>query len=53
MVERRKTEAMVVKCQRARGGIGSSSKEEENYKSDIRDETDPDQAGNNKNLLQQ
>ena len=29
-----------------------SSKEEENYESDTRDETDLDQAGNDKNLLQ-
>ncbi len=43
-MERRKTEAMAVKCQRARGGISSSSEEEENYESDTGDEMDPDQA---------
>ena len=41
MVERRKTEAMSAKHQSARPGICSSSKEEENYKSDNGDEMDP------------
>ncbi len=50
--ERRKTEAMAMKRQRARGGLSSSSKEEENYESDIRDETDLDQANDDKNPLQ-
>ena len=52
MMERRKTKAMAAKRQRARRGINSSSKEEENYKSDTGDETDLDQAGNDKNPLQ-
>ncbi len=52
MVERRKTEAMAAKHQRARGGISSSSEEEENYESDIEDETDLDQANDDKNPLQ-
>ncbi len=39
MVEKRKIEAMAANCRGARGGIGSSSKEEENYESDISDET--------------
>ncbi len=33
---------MAAKRQRARGGISLSREEEENYESDIRDETDPD-----------
>ena len=52
IVERQKTEIMAARCQRARRGICLSSEEEENYKSDTRDETDPDQAGNDKNPLQ-
>ncbi len=52
MVERRKTEAMAAKRRRARGGISLSSEEEENYESDTGDETDPDQADDNKNPLQ-
>ena len=32
--------------------MGLSSKEEGNYESDTRDETDLDQANNDKNLLQ-
>ena len=35
---------MAAKRQRARGGISSSSEEEEDYESDIGDEMDPDQA---------
>ena len=52
MVEKRITEVMAVRRQRARGGISLSSEEEENYENDIGDETDLNQAGNNKNLLQ-
>ncbi len=52
IVEKRKTEAMAAKCQRARGGISSSSEEEENYESDTGDETDLDQADDDKNPLQ-
>ena len=51
-MEKRKTEAMAAKCRRARGTISLSSKEKENYKSDTEDEMDPDQAGDDKNLLQ-
>ena len=51
MVERRKTEAMAAKYQRARGGISLSSKQEENYKSVTGDKTDPDQAVDDKNPL--
>ncbi len=47
-----KTEAMLAKRQRARGRISLSSEEEKNYKSDTRDETDLDQANNNKIPLQ-
>ncbi len=43
---------MAAKCRRARGGISSSSEEGENYKSDTGDETDPDQAEDDENLLQ-
>ena len=52
MVESQKTEAMVARCQRARGGINLSSEEEKNYESDTRDETNPDQVNIDKNLLQ-
>ena len=52
MVERRKTEAMAARCQKTREGIRLSSEEEENYESNTGDETDPNQAGNDKNLLQ-
>ena len=52
MVEKRKIKAMVVRRQRVRGGISLSSEKKENYESDTRQKTDPDQAGNNKNLLQ-
>ncbi len=52
IIERRKTKAMVTKRQRARGRISLSNKEEENYESDIGDETDPDKANDDKNLLQ-
>ena len=52
MVERQKIEAMAARCQRARGGISLSSKEEENYESDTGDKTDSDPAGNDKNPLQ-
>ena len=52
MVKRRKTKAMAARCQRARREISLSREKEENYESDTGDETDPDQAGNDKNLLQ-
>ena len=52
MVESRKIEAIAAKCQKARGRISLSSKKEESYKSEIGDETDLDQAGDNKNQLQ-
>ena len=52
MVKRWKIEAMIAKRQRIRGGISLSIEEEKNYESDTRDETDPKQAGNDKNPLQ-
>ena len=52
MVEKRKTKAMATRCQWARREISLSREEEENYESDTGDETDLDQPGNNKNLLQ-
>ena len=52
IVERRKTETMATRHQRARRGIILSSKEEENYESDTGDEIDLDQANDDKNLLQ-
>ncbi len=52
MVERRKIEAMTAKRQKARRGFHLSSEEEENYESDIGDETDLDQVDNDKNPLQ-
>ena len=51
MIERQKIEAMVARRQRAKGGISLSSEEEENYESDTRDETNPNQADNDKNPL--
>lgn len=52
MVEKRKIEAMATKYQRIRGGISLFSEEKENYESNIRDKTDPDQPGNDKYPLQ-
>ena len=52
MMKNRKTEAMATKWWRARGGINLFSEEKENYESNTRDETDPNQAGNDKNPLQ-
>ena len=52
MVERWKTKVMAAKCRRVRGEISSSSEEEENYESNTRDKTDPDQVGNDKYPLQ-
>ena len=52
MVERWKTEAMAMRCQRARKGISLFIEEEENHENNIEDKTDPDQASNDKNLLQ-
>ena len=52
MVEKQKTKAMATKRQRAREEISWSSKKEENYESDTRNKTDPNQASNNKNPLQ-
>ena len=52
IVEKRKIKTMTARCQRAREGINSSSKKEENYESNTGDKTDPDQAGNDKNSLQ-
>ncbi len=51
IVERRKTETIAAKHQRARGGSSLSSKEEENYESDTKDETDLDYTDNDENLL--
>lgn len=51
MIEKQKTKAMATKWKRARGGISLSNEEEGNYKSDTKDETNPDQV-NNKYLLQ-
>ena len=42
---------MAAKHQRVREEISSSNEKLENYKSNIRDETDLDQAGDEKNLL--
>ncbi len=42
---------MVAKCQRAKGGISLSSKEEQNYKSNTGDEINPEQADDDKNSL--
>ncbi len=50
MMERRKIEVMVAKCQRAKKEISLSSEEEENYESNTGDETDLNQADGDKNL---
>lgn len=52
MVERRKTEAIVAKYQKARREISLSSKEKENYKSNTGDKINPDKVGNKKYPLQ-
>lgn len=51
-MKKQKIEAIAIRCQKARGGINLFSEEEENYKNDTGDETNLDQAGNNKNSLQ-
>ena len=43
---------MAARHQRAKEKISLSSEKKENYESDTKDETDLDQADNNKNLLQ-
>ena len=50
-MERRNTEAMIAKRQRARRGISSSSKDKKNYESDTEDKTDSDQVDYDKILL--
>ena len=52
IMKKRKTKAMAAKQRRARGGISSSNEEEENYESNTGDETNPNQASNNKNAIQ-
>ena len=42
---------MITRRQKARKRISLFSEEEENYENDIRDETDLDQADNNKNSM--
>ncbi len=51
MVEMRVIIAMASKRQKARRGIILSNEEKKNYESDTGDETDLNQAGNNKNSL--
>ena len=51
-MKRQKIEALVVKCQKARGEISLFSKEKKNYKSDTRNQIDLDQVSNNQKLLQ-
>lgn len=52
MIKKRKTESIIAKCQKAWGKISLSSEKEKNYKSDIKNEIDFDQASNNKYSLQ-
>ncbi len=52
MVERQKIETIATTRRRARGGISLTNEMEENYESDTGDETDLDQAKDDKNLLQ-
>ena len=51
MVKKQKTKTIAIRHKKARRGITLSNKKEENYESDTKDETNPDQAGNDKNLL--
>lgn len=51
MIKRRKTKTMAIKRQEARERMSLSSKEERNYKDNIKDKTDLDQVYD-KNLLQ-
>ena len=51
-MKRQKTKAIAARCQRAKRRINLSNEKEENYESDTRDETDLDQAGDDKNSLQ-
>ena len=44
IVEKWKTKAIAIKRHRDRGGISLSSKKKENYKSNIKDNTDSDQT---------
>ena len=50
-MKRQKTETMVAKRRRNRGGISLFSRDEGNHKSDTGNDTDPNQA-KNKGLLQ-
>ena len=52
IVERRKTKAMAKKQWRVRGRISLANEVNKNYESDLGDETNPDQVGNDKKLLQ-
>ena len=52
MVERSKIEAMATKCRRIKKEISLSTEEKKNYENNIRDETDPNYASNDKNLFQ-
>ena len=51
IVERRKIKGMATSRQKTRGRISLFNEEKENYKSDTKDETNSNQAGNNKNLI--
>lgn len=51
IIEQRKTKDMAAKRQKTRGGIRLSSKKQQNYKSDLKDKTNPDLA-NEEYLLQ-
>lgn len=51
MIKKQKTEVMVIKRQKTRRRISLFSEEKNNYKSNIRDEIEPDWA-NNRFLLQ-
>ena len=42
IVKKRKIKAMATKCQKVREGISLSIKKKKNYKSDNKDETNPD-----------
>lgn len=51
MVEKRRTEAMAIKHHKTMGEIILSNEEEGNYENDTGDETNPNQANNEYQLL--
>lgn len=52
MIEKRKIKVVATKHEKVREEISMYNQKKENYKSDTKDEIDPDQAGNDKYRLQ-